>query len=67
LLEADRPVEAEAVYREDLLDNERNGWSLFGLGQSLEAQDREAEAMLVRSRFDEAWQDADVQLTASRF
>ncbi|MGK7913661.1 MAG: hypothetical protein AB4050_19575 [Synechococcus sp.] len=67
LLAADRPVEAEAVYREDLLDNERNGWSLFGLTQSLEAQGREAEAMLVQARFDEAWQDADVQLTASRF
>ncbi|MEL7083668.1 MAG: hypothetical protein AAGM36_04135 [Cyanobacteria bacterium J06597_1] len=67
LLEADRPVEAEAVYREDLLDNERNGWSLFGLGQSLEAQGRDTEAMLVQARFDEAWQDADVQLTASRF
>ncbi|MGK7908659.1 MAG: hypothetical protein AB4040_15735 [Synechococcus sp.] len=67
LLAADRPQEAEAFYRQDLIDHERNGWSLFGLAQSLEAQGRDAEADLVRDRFDEAWQDADVQLTASRF
>ncbi len=67
LLQADRPQDAEATYRQDLIDHERNGWSLFGLAQSLEAQGRDAEAALVRERFNEAWQDADVQLTASRF
>ena len=67
LLEADRPEEAEATYRQDLIDHERNGWSLFGLAQSLKAQGRDAEASLVMDRFEDAWQDADVQLTASRF
>ena len=67
LLEADRPEEAEAVYRQDLIAHERNGWSLFGLAQSLNAQGRDSEASLVMERFEDAWQDADVQLTASRF
>ena len=67
LLDSDRPEEAEAVYRQDLIDHERNGWSLFGLAQSLEAQGRDSEAGLVMERFEDAWQDADVQLTASRF
>ncbi len=66
LLEADRPEAAEAVYRQDLVAHERNGWSLFGLTQSLEAQGRSDEAQMVRDRFDEAWQYADVELTASR-
>ena len=40
LLEAGRAREAEAVYREDLERFRENGWSLFGLWQSLEAQQK---------------------------
>jgi tetratricopeptide (TPR) repeat protein len=41
LLSAGQVEEAEAVYRKDLEWNQRNGWSTFGLYQSLEAQGRE--------------------------
>jgi tetratricopeptide (TPR) repeat protein len=37
LLKAGRAAEAEAVYREDLKRNPENGWSLYGLTQSLRA------------------------------
>lgn len=67
LIEAGRPVDAEAAYREDLKRFPENGWSLFGLVQCLEAQGKDAEAALARERFDEAWSSADVVLTASRF
>jgi tetratricopeptide (TPR) repeat protein len=67
LLEAGRAEEAEAVYREDLKQYPNNGWSLFGLAESLRAQDKTAEATEVQQRFDLAWQYADVTLTASRF
>ena len=67
LLEADRPAEAEAVYREDLRRYPNTGWSLFGLAQSLRAQGREAEAELVEKGFEKAWERSDVTLTASRF
>jgi hypothetical protein len=43
-----------------------NGWSLFGLMQSLSAQGRSAEAAAVRRRFEKAWARADITLTASR-
>jgi hypothetical protein len=43
-----------------------NGWSLFGLWQSLVAQKRTEEARVVRARFERAWARADVTLTASR-
>jgi tetratricopeptide (TPR) repeat protein len=66
LLEAGRPKEAEEVYRADLTRFRENGWSLFGLWQSLGAQGRADEAQLVRARFDKAWARADVTLTASR-
>jgi predicted Zn-dependent protease len=67
LLAGGRPVEAEAVYREDLKRNPDNGWSLFGLAQSLRAQGRRAEAAAVEARFQKAWTRADVTLSASRF
>lgn len=66
LLAADRPDEAEAVYRAELERNPGNGWSLHGLAQSLRAQGRGEEAGEVGQRFDDAWQYADVELVASR-
>jgi tetratricopeptide (TPR) repeat protein len=66
LLQAGRAAEAEAVYREDLRRNPENGWSLFGLAQSLRAQNKTAEAAAVDARFRRAWARADVTLTSSR-
>ncbi len=66
-LRADLASEAEEVYRRDLQDYPRNGWSMFGLAQSLEAQQRLDDAQAVRERFETVWQFADVELEASRF
>jgi len=44
-----------------------NGWSLFGLRQSLLTQGKTREAADAKSRFDKAWVNADVKLLASRF
>ncbi len=65
LMEAGRYAEAETVYREDLVRHPQNGWSLFGLFQSLRKQKRNAEATEVEARFKEAWKHADIKLTAS--
>ncbi len=65
LLTAGRPAAAEAVYRVDLEQYPRNGWALYGLMQSLEAQGKDASD--ARARFDKIWAQADVNLTASRF
>jgi tetratricopeptide (TPR) repeat protein len=67
LLEAKRSADAEQVYRDDLRRNPGNGWSLFGLAQSLRAQGKTAEADKVNEQFRAAWSGADVRLTASRF
>ena len=66
LLEAGRPADAEVVYREDLKRFRENGWSLFGLKQSLLAQHREEEAADVQRRFERAWARTDIRLTSSR-
>jgi tetratricopeptide (TPR) repeat protein len=67
LLQAGRAAEAEAVYREDLRRNPENGWSLFGLAQSLRAQGKAADATAIDARFRRAWARADVALVSSRF
>ena len=67
LLKAGRPDKAEAVYRADLAKHPRNGWAQFGLMQSLRAQRKGREADAVETQWKQAWEHADVTLTASRF
>jgi tetratricopeptide (TPR) repeat protein len=67
LLATDKAAGAEQVYREDLHFHPQSGWSLFGLVQALHAQDKKTDAETTREQFDEAWSDADVVLTSSRF
>jgi len=67
LLQAQQASEAEAEYRAELRRNPENGWSLYGLKLALEAQGRDHEAAEVDARFAQAWADADIRLTASRF
>lgn len=66
-IQAGELKEAESAYRKDLEYHPQNGWSLFGLVQSLNGQGKTEEAYAVRQQFDEAWADADVVLTSSRF
>jgi tetratricopeptide (TPR) repeat protein len=67
LLDLRRAEEAEAVYREDLRQYPNNGWSLFGMAESLKAQGKAGQAGEAQEYFEEAWQYADVTLDASRF
>jgi tetratricopeptide (TPR) repeat protein len=67
LLKAGKPQEAEQVYREDLKIYPDNGWSLYGLVQSLQAQGKTQEVRSIQTRFQTAWKHADVQLTAGQF
>ncbi|MGE0682572.1 MAG: hypothetical protein AB7P69_16940 [Candidatus Binatia bacterium] len=67
LLLAGKNAAAEQVYRKDLEKNPDNGWSLYGLAQSLRAQGKEKDAIVVEEDFKKAWAKADVELIASRF
>jgi tetratricopeptide (TPR) repeat protein len=62
LLQTGRAREAENVFRDALAKHPRDGRLLFGLEQSLLAQDRGDEAELVRAQFQAAWADATVEL-----
>jgi hypothetical protein len=67
LLKANKAVEAEKVYRSDLVRNPGNGWSLLGLCQSLTMQHRSKEAAAVRAKYLKAFAAADVIPPASVF
>ena len=62
LIDAKKFEEAEKVYRRDLDWNKNNGWSLFGLQQSLQLQGKTEEAETVYKEFLLAWQQADIEL-----
>ncbi|MBT8098228.1 MAG: hypothetical protein KJO82_00690 [Gammaproteobacteria bacterium] len=64
-LAAGRAADAEATYRKDLEQYPRNGWSMYGLMQSLEAQGKDASE--AGEKFRTLWSEADVSLTASTF
>jgi tetratricopeptide (TPR) repeat protein len=66
LLEAGRAAEAEAVYRKDLIWNQQNGWTTFGLHQALEAQGKTQEAIVVERQFQSFFRNSDVDITRSR-
>lgn len=65
LLEAERYAEAEAVYRAELDDHPRNGWSYFGLLEALKHQGKETRE--IQEKFEESWARADHWIRASRF
>jgi tetratricopeptide (TPR) repeat protein len=67
LMQMGRAAEAEQVYREDLRRWPANGWSLFGLAQSLESQNKTVDAAQIKAQFDKVWQRADVKLNSSCF
>lgn len=67
LMTANRPLDAEQAYRDDLARNPNNGWSLFGLVASLKSQKKIQDIASMEQRFRRAWQNADVPLSASRF
>ncbi|MBW4577593.1 MAG: hypothetical protein KME08_20355 [Aphanothece sp. CMT-3BRIN-NPC111] len=62
LLQASRPAEAEKIYREDLKIYPDNGWSLYGLAESLRSQNKIGAAQAVQQQLNQAWKYADVQI-----
>lgn len=62
LLRSGRPKEAESVLRTAIGKQPRDGRLLFGLWQSLTAQNRDSEATLVEQQFVAAWKEATVKL-----
>jgi len=67
LLQAGQAAKAEQVFRDDLNRNPNNGWSLWGLAQTLKAQKKLADAAKVEEQFKKAWRNSDLTLTAALF
>jgi len=63
LLRAGDGAAAEREFRAALAARPREGWLLYGLWQTLLAEGRSREALLVQGEFERAWQGATVPLT----
>jgi len=58
-------AEAEKVFREDLERNPRNPRSLFGLAETLRAQNRAYDAQFVDKQFQSNWKSTEIKLTVA--
>jgi tetratricopeptide (TPR) repeat protein len=67
LLRAGDPAAAETVFREGLRRSPNNGRMLFGLLDSLKAQQKTDAAAWVQGEFDTAWKGADIKLRLEDF
>ena len=55
LLQADQPEAAKKAFEQSLENFPNNGWALYGLWQTQQAQGDEAAAQQTRKRFEQAW------------
>lgn len=58
-------ISAEKVFRKDLLNNNENGWALYGIYQCLKAQKKTKEAEAMFGRYRKAFLQSDINLNAS--
>lgn len=65
LMGAGRYAEAEQVYRDDLAQNNENGWALLGLSNALRAQGKVDQADQLDADRARLWANADVSPTSS--
>jgi len=66
LMKQQRFAEAEQVYRDDLARLPGNGWSLFGLAESLRKQKKNADEVdETQAKFRKIWAKADLPITSS--
>jgi hypothetical protein len=64
-LRAGRWTDAEATYRQGLVDHPGSGWALRGLVQALKGQGRARDAQAVQQQLDRAWESASPRLRAA--
>jgi tetratricopeptide (TPR) repeat protein len=67
LLKLKKPGEAERVYREDLVWNPSNGWSLLGLYQSLKVQQKSRELKKIKALYTISFSHADAMPPGSAY
>ncbi len=65
LVKAKRYKEAEAVYRADLANLPHNGWALYGLSKSLQAQGQTAASKASLAEFKRVWAKSDTPIVSS--
>ncbi|MFT4017642.1 MAG: hypothetical protein QM668_11820 [Agriterribacter sp.] len=65
LLQIQQPAKAEKIYRDDIRRNPGNGWSLLGLYQSLQQQQKTTELFSAKQGYTQSFAHADAVPAAS--
>jgi hypothetical protein len=60
LLKSGDAVNAEKMFKEDLKENPKNHWALYGLYQSLTKQKKNSEAIEIKKEYDKAFEGNDI-------
>jgi tetratricopeptide (TPR) repeat protein len=60
LLHGGSAAEAIKIFKEDLVENPNNHWTLYGLYKALQQQKKKAEATAIKKQFDRAFEGADI-------
>jgi tetratricopeptide (TPR) repeat protein len=58
-------MNAEKIFRKDLLNNNENGWALYGLYKALILQKKNMEAAKVFAKYKTAFSKTDMKITSS--
>ncbi len=66
-LQSSDAVNAEKIFRKDLLYNNENGWALFGLYKALQSQKKNEDAAKIYTRFKTAFSKTDIQIQSSMY
>jgi tetratricopeptide (TPR) repeat protein len=53
---------AENVFKKDLNQNVQNVWSLYGLSEALQQQDKKVEANIIQKQLDIALRESDIEM-----
>lgn len=61
LLKMNKTAEAEKVYRDDLVANPENGWSLLGMYNCMKAERKPGNAAKYQLRYHKAFADGDIK------
>ena len=58
-------LKAKEVYKRDLIDYPKNGWSMFGLYKSYTELNETKNAKITKEKFNQIWSNSDIEISSS--
>ena len=58
-------LRAKEVYKRDLIDYPKNGWSMFGLYRAYTELNETKNAKITKEKFNQIWSNSDIEINSS--